>query len=131
MTEEEAEAAFERHLEILEEELERKHERIAAEREDRQRALEEEHAVVLSILDTAAPDAIAAAYEALRIVADLDGDYASEENAVGFSKAHTGIGHRLARLPDERRDRISDAYALKIARIYRRQIGADLQSRIA
>lgn len=130
MTEDEADRAFEDELAALEEELERKHERQHAEQEERRKRFEAEHASLLDDLDASPEGAGEAAFEALEILAALDGDFAREENGVGFSKAHSAVGHRLAGTPIYARDRIRSAFALKLARIYRRQLPDDLRSRI-
>jgi len=60
-------------------------------------------------------------------VAEFDSDHARERNAVGFNKLDNEFGHSLA---DQIRDRgvLTDkqwAAAVKLARKYRRQIGAE------
>ncbi|KQU31121.1 hypothetical protein ASG63_16640 [Methylobacterium sp. Leaf94] len=69
-----------------------------------------------------------AAHEACRLLSGLDADWASEANDAGWSKAHTGIGHRLAERPEL--DQGETAHALAVVRIYRRQLPNELQRRL-
>ena len=64
--------------------------------------------------------------EALRTIANLDGDRASQLNSVGFSRIDTELGHSLA---EERSlTPMQAALGWKIARKYRRQLPVELQT---
>ena len=67
---------------------------------------------------------VEAVHTALRILAGLDGDFAMEQNGIGYNGIDTAIGHDLAN-----RDSLSfrqAALGRKIIRKYHRQLGADL-----
>lgn len=103
--------------------------RIAERRAAEQAELEAQNAETMKHLEGVSPDAVEAAYEAMRVLAGLDGDYASERNDIGFSQAFTHKGHRLAEMSVGDRTRLADAFAIKIARIFRRQLSASLRAR--
>lgn len=84
----------------------------------------------MKLLESATDDMISASYEALRIVCSYDGDYAREDNGIGFSQADTMIGHRLAEMPASYRTDMMNAYALLLARRYRGQVDVALVERI-
>lgn len=73
------------------------------------------------------PGQVVAIQEGLAELAAMDEDHASKENGVGFSKADSALGHRLASLR-----LLSPKQAVlgaKLVNRYRRQIGADIVAR--
>jgi SNF2 family DNA or RNA helicase len=70
------------------------------------------------------PAQIAAVHDCLRLLAGLDGDYAAQQNDIGFNRFDTGIGHDLAE-----RSILTPRQAVlgrKIVRKYHRQLPASL-----
>lgn len=68
------------------------------------------------------------AHDAVRYIASLDKDHAKLANGAGFSKSDVRGGHNLARIPVEKvvAHPILSAYALKLARKYKRQLPLSL-----
>jgi hypothetical protein len=67
---------------------------------------------------------IAAALRGLRILCGMDGDYARDQNGVGFNSADTHIGHSLAKC-----FRLSSKQAVLAIRLvtkYKRQLPEDV-----
>ncbi|WP_062234696.1 hypothetical protein [Aureimonas sp. N4] len=76
---------------------------------------------ILAHLDGADAGMIGAAYEALRILAAKDQDFATKRNGRGFGHPDAKDGHRLAASAPGA-SRLDDARALEIARRYRGQL---------
>jgi len=86
---------------------------------------------VLAETAGATDDQIAAGYEAMYLLYEIDDDKATEKNKRGFSRAHYHLGMTCALLLPKNRDRISDAWVVKLSRHYRRQMPQELRARIA
>jgi hypothetical protein len=73
---------------------------------------------------TTVSDRLAAALEALKIVAGNDPDRAMAANGVGFSKQDVSVGHRLAAASADRVRKTTPAaaQAIALAARYRRQV---------
>ncbi|SMC58359.1 hypothetical protein SAMN06297251_10472 [Fulvimarina manganoxydans] len=85
---------------------------------------------VLEQTRDATEDQIVAGYEACRILADFDEDYAIEANRRGFGKSHTIWGHFIGRMPLFLRSQLSDAWAVALSKHYRKQMSKELRARI-
>jgi hypothetical protein len=75
-------------------------------------------------LGAAMADRLAAALEALRIVAEADPDHARDANGRGFAKGDVTVGHRLAAASISRVRQTTPAaqQAIALAARYRRQV---------
>ena len=99
-------------------------ERVIAANLARQAERDARRAAVEDGAEPLAPEAVAAVHEALRVLAGMDPDGASEMNGAGFSKFDSDFGHRLAA-----RDALTPGEALRglgLVRRYRRQLAPAL-----
>ena len=76
------------------------------------------------------PAMIEAAFAAMRLLAADNTDFARRLNDVGFGKAHVAIGHRLATLEPAERTPYDEAFALKLARLHRKQLPREIAALI-
>lgn len=74
------------------------------------------------------PEVRVAVLEACRVLSSYDEDFAALRNGVGWSAAHSHVGHVVASLPEL--DQSQASHALRAVRAHRRQIPTELRERI-
>lgn len=74
------------------------------------------------------PEVRVAVLEACRVLSSYDEDFAALKNGIGWSAAHSHVGHVVASLPEL--DQSQASHALRAVWAHRRQISPELRQRV-